>query len=201
MVVTRGSFLGKVRDSPVGFRGRQGTPSPVGCRGRQGTPSPAVCRGRQGTPRPVAPASCSSTSPPQGPGPCSGSAALYKPGKSDGYSGFLAHGRGAKSEGKGGKKITTNVPPILSHGAELLFLPRWTLPFPWYFPRSGRESPGMPTPAKALPEDRHNRGQGNPLGSKHNPPTAGFLHLCSPCGHGCRNTPNEEKMEPLFVLL
>lgn len=62
-------------------------------------------------------------------------ASLYKPGKSNGYSSFLARTRGAKAEGKG-KKVTTNVPPIVSHGAELLFLPCWILPFPWYFPSS-----------------------------------------------------------------
>lgn len=28
----------------------------------------------------------------------------------------------------------------MSHGAELLFLPCWILPFPWYFPSSGRGS-------------------------------------------------------------
>lgn len=30
----------------------------------------------------------------------------------------------------------------MSHGAELLFLPCWILPFPWYFPSSGRRSRG-----------------------------------------------------------
>lgn len=30
----------------------------------------------------------------------------------------------------------------MSHGAELLFLPCWILPFPWYFPSSGRGSRG-----------------------------------------------------------
>lgn len=41
--------------------------------------------------------------------------------------------------GREKKKITTNVPPIMSHEAELLFLPCWILPFPWYFPSSGWE--------------------------------------------------------------
>lgn len=67
---------------------------------------------------------------------------LHTPGKSNGYSSFLACAGGAKSEGKGKKKITTNVPPIMSHEAELLFLPCWILPFPWYFPSSGWEPRG-----------------------------------------------------------
>lgn len=70
------------------------------------------------------------------------------------------------------KKITTNVPPIMSHEAELLFLPCWILPFPWYFPspagsrgdaRTGQGSAG------SRGTDRLSPGQGTTWASNRNP--------------------------------
>lgn len=146
------SFPGPVRESPVGFRGRQAIPKPTAA---------APARPHHPIPSQL---------------PQSGSA-LHTPGKSNGYSSFLACAGGAKSEGKGKKKITTNVPPIMSHEAELLFLPCWILPFPCYFPSSGWEPRGRQDWPRLcqLPGDRQAQPRpGSHLGLQYNSPNSRF---------------------------
>lgn len=75
------------------------------------------------------------------------------------------------------KKITTNVPPIMSHRAELLFLPCWILFFPCYFPSSDWSSGGdVDTGQGSAGTGGTNTSckHGNHLGSKHNSQSSRF---------------------------
>ncbi|XP_035192209.1 uncharacterized protein LOC118172416 [Oxyura jamaicensis] len=109
-----GSF--GVRKSPGG--GREGR-SPRGRAARGSSPAPAPRTSLQSR------------------------AALYKPGESNGCSSFLALLEEPSLRGRGKKKkreITTNVPPVMSHGAELCFCLAGFCPFPGISPAPSRQA-------------------------------------------------------------
>lgn len=89
----------------------------------------------------------------------------------------------------------------MSHRAELLFLPCWILPFPWYFPRSSRGSCRDANTGQGS-DDTQGMGTTPARGSVSSKSNSQSSRFSSPLLPRCAwlQKYNEEKMEALFVF-